>query len=205
MSRKPLNKIIKIKPKNEIKKRVCRLIDDGKPCRKPVHCRGVCARHHTYLLRWVMMDKYGEKVKFVYFDDSDYSIDHKAKNRCRLIENGKKCYQPIHGRGLCKRDYLKLQRHGTLDDFGTPSQKRARKLTLNRNHAPGICRLKEDKIECTKPAKTRGLCGRHYIKVGREGKLDKFGSKPFAGANDTRRRKKAERRRRLYDKGRQGV
>ena len=164
--------------KTTIRKKICRIQENGKNCNRKVHCRGLCSRHHTYFLRWKQIKKYGEKQKFVYVEDSNYEIRKPINlNQCRIKENGKNCKRSIHGRGLCARHWLTFERHGMLRKYGTASRKDPRTFNLKKKIVNGVCRVDENKKPCTNKSTSRGLCSKHYLRFLRDGRLKKFGKK----------------------------
>ena len=176
MGRTP--KEVEYRVKKTVKKSLCRIIEDGKGCSRETHCRGLCSKHHTYFLRWGLIDQYGAPKKFVYVEQSSYKVNKKApKDQCRLIENGDICTRKVHGRGLCARHWLTLDRHGLHDKYGTSSRKDPRKFRIKKNIQQGVCHIIENKDGCTKPAVSRGLCSKHYLRFTRDGQLDNLGRK----------------------------
>ena len=168
-------KIKSIKGKSDIK--ICRIIENNKLCIGDVHCRGLCSKHHTYFLRWKLVDKYGAKQKFVYFEQSKYKINKSRGQRgCRIMENGKGCTRKIHGRGLCARHWLVFERHGVLIKYGTASRKDPRTFKVKKKIIKGVCRIIEDNKGCKTKAASRGLCSKHYLRFLRDGRIKKFGT-----------------------------
>lgn len=166
------------KIKNRIVEGVCRVIQDGKRCNRQTHCRGLCSKHHTYFLRWKLMNKYGAKQKFVYVEVSKYKINRKTKpGKCRIIENGENCTRRIHGRSLCARHWLTFERHDLLKKYGTSSRKDPRTFRLKKRIPTGICRVVEDDKGCGNKGTNRGLCSKHYLRFLRDGRLKKFAAK----------------------------
>ena len=154
----------------------CRLTDNGKICRRKTHCRELCSRHHTYMLRLDLMAKWGGKLKYVYFKDNTYEINKKTKpGKCRIEENGKNCTRKVHGRGLCARHWLGFQRRDLLHKFGTASRKDPRTFVLKSKFTRGICRVKENAFACNTKSQSRGLCSKHYLRFLRTGQLTQFG------------------------------
>ena len=154
----------------------CRIIENGKKCNRPIHCRGVCPRHHTYLLRWHLLEKYGAKQKFVYFDKTKYKVNPNPNlKHCRILENRKPCKRKLHGRGLCARHWLQFDRHGVLKKFGTTSRKDPRDFAVKVRIVKGVCRIKENKKDCKNASTSRGLCSKHYLRFLRDGRIKKFG------------------------------
>ena len=156
----------------------CRLIEDGKNCNKKVHCRGLCAKHHTRLLRHDLIGKYGNKTIFKFFDNNTYKVnkEHK-KGQCHITESGKNCKRSLHGRGLCARHWLLFERHGVIDKFGGFSRKAPRTFTVKKRIPKGVCRISENGKGCQGDSKSRGMCSKHYLRILRAGLLKKFGKK----------------------------
>jgi hypothetical protein len=175
MGRVAVKRHFKIKKTN--KASVCRIIEDNKKCKREVHCRGLCSRHHTYFLRWKLIDKYGAKQKFVYVEASSYKINKSPKKGCcRVIENGKTCRRKTHGRGLCARHWLTFERHDLLKKYGTSSRKDPRTFALKKKIKAGVCRVKENGKDCKTTLSSRGLCSKHYLRFMRDGRINKFGT-----------------------------
>ncbi|MEE9581147.1 MAG: hypothetical protein V3V74_07525 [Nitrosomonadaceae bacterium] len=175
-------KVIEHRVKKNVKPGICRIIENGKGCTRDTHCRGLCPKHHTYFLRWGKMDEFAAAMKFVYVEQASYKINKDAPaGQCRLIENGTICTRHVHGRGLCARHWLTLERHGLHDKFGTTSRKDPRKFRVKKNIKKGICRIIENRDGCTGKAVSRGLCSKHYLRFIRSKQLEQYGTeKPKA-------------------------
>lgn len=174
MARTKLERTFRIKKR--IPRGYCRIIENSKGCSRDVHCRGVCAKHHTYFLRWDLIEKYGVKQKFVYVENSTYKINKKAKSsRCRIIENGNVCTRKMHGRGLCNYHLVKLSRHDLHNKYGTASRKDPRTFAVKKKIKDGVCRMIENDKGCKGVSSSRGLCSKHYLRFLRDGGLNKFG------------------------------
>lgn len=168
----------KFKINKSHKKGICRMNENGKNCTKKTHCRDLCSKHHTYMLRWDLIEKYGVKQKFVYVEQSEYKINKAAKsNKCRIIENEKACKRNVHGRGLCARHWLAFERHGLLKKYGSTSRKDPRVFSIKKKIVEGVCRINENYKGCNKSSTSRGLCSKHYLRFLRNGRIDKFGKK----------------------------
>jgi len=166
------------KVKKSVRNGVCRIIENSKSCTRKVHCRELCSKHHTYFLRWELIDKYGAKQKFTYVENSKYRINKKGKaTKCRIIENGKACNRGLHGRGLCARHWLTFERHDLLKKYGTSSRKDPRTFALKKTIKKGVCRMVENSKNCNTKSTSRGLCSKHYLRFLRSGQIKKFGTK----------------------------
>jgi len=175
MARIAYEQNLKVKKRSDQKPGVCRLIHNGEPCKGKTHARGLCTKHQSYCLRWDLIDKYAAKPKFSYVATTQYSIKTKVKaGQCHLKENGKPCTRPIHGRGLCSRHYLTLDRHGLLVKYGTTSRKDPRTFSVKKIRTDGICRILENKKGCQRESASRGLCAKHYLRFLRDGRIKKF-------------------------------
>jgi len=105
MGRVALKRTHKVKQRN--KEGICRIIQDGKGCKREVHGRGLCAKHQSYFSRHGTIEKYAAKLQYTYVDETNYKVNKKHKpKQCRVFENGKPCNRSFHGRGLCGRNYL---------------------------------------------------------------------------------------------------
>jgi len=124
------------------------------------------------------MDKYGAKQKFVYVQESTYKVNKKAKaTKCRINENGKNCTRSPHGRGICARHSLALDRHDLLDKYGTKSRKAPRTFSVKKKIVVGTCRIIEDGKGCERDTVCHELCHKHYLRFLRHGQIRKFGKK----------------------------
>jgi len=160
------------------KKGKCRIIEDGQKCHRPTHCRDLCSKHHSLMLRRDLIDKYGSKLKYVFFDESEYAIRKQInKKQCRIIENGKICKGGLHGRGLCARHWLCFDRHDVLEKYGGESRMGPKTYAIKKRIVEGICRLTVDGKPCKKDIKNRGICSKHYSRFLRNGQLNKYGKK----------------------------
>ena len=171
---KELNHRIKQRNKDGI----CRIIENGKGCSRATHCRGLCAKHHTYFLRWGTLNDYGAPQKFVYVEEATYVINKAPKQGlCRITENGKSCSRKVHGRGLCARHWLTFERHGLLATYGSASRKDPRTFRLKKKIVKGVCRMIENNKSCPKKTTSRGLCSKHYLRFLRNGEIEMYGVK----------------------------
>ena len=94
----------------------CRIIENGKPCNRSVHGRGLCARHWLTFERHGLLKKYGTTSRK---DPRTFSVKKKIKaGVCRIIENGKGCTNKATSRGLCSKHYLRFLRDGRIKKFG---------------------------------------------------------------------------------------
>lgn len=91
--------------------RLCTVMEDGEPCPRPVHARGMCGTHHS---RWRL---HGDPL-------GGYEPPI-----CSVVEGGKHCSNLASARGFCDKHYRRWQVHG--DPLTTLR-------TVNRN-APETC------------------------------------------------------------------
>ena len=160
------------------KKGHCRITEGDKKCKIKTHCRGLCSRHHTFFLRWDLIDQFGAPKKFVYVEQTEYKINKSApKDQCRILENDKACERHIHGRGVCARHWLALDRHDLLIKYGTSSRKDPKIIEVKKRITEGVCRVIEDGKRCMTSSTTRELCSKHYLRFMRHGSLKKYGAK----------------------------
>lgn len=175
MGRNVIKRDLKINKK--AKEGNCRIIENGEPCDRKTHCRGLCSRHHSYFIRCEIIDKFGMKEKYSYVEQNTYKINKKATKHCRIIQNGKKCKHKNHGRGLCAHHHLTFNRHGLLLKYGTKSQKDLKIFSVKKKTKEGQCRMIEDNKACKTDITSRGLCSKHYLRFLRDGRIKKFGIK----------------------------
>jgi len=162
----------------DIKRNQCRIIEDGKTCKKRTHCRGLCSGHHQYLLRNDLLEKYGTKLKYDFFDIRNYKINKNPKSgKCRTVTRNKACNRFVHGRGLCSFHWMKFDRHGVLLKYGTKSRRDPIKITVKKKIEQNICRIRINDEGCDGKTHAHGLCRMHYQKFKRKGILKKFGMK----------------------------
>ncbi len=85
---------------------------------------------------------------------------------CRLVVDGRSCTEQIYSRGVCKKHYDYLRKNGILDDFALPRSRRPKKMYKVKSvPEPGVCRVIENGVPCTKASKRRGLCLTHYANI----------------------------------------
>ena len=147
-------------------KGICILIENGKPCNRPVASRGVCDMHRSYLDFKNLLEIYAlppESRKKTYQVNPDVTT-----GICCIIENGFPCSaEAVKKQSLCLRHYQalwqreKLSGDLRLEQFLTP-------VTFSRRKKPreGICVVKEETRDgkvrfCAGPAAEMGLCEKH--------------------------------------------
>lgn len=166
-----------LKLKKNPKKGVCVMIENGKACNRPVHCRGLCSKHHTYMLRHKRLEEFGNDHIFDYFKDKKYTVIETPEDVCQIAVDGEPCGRPVHGRKLCAKHWLHFERHGVLEKFGSKSRKDARTLTVKKKIVKGVCRIIENGKGCKRDAVCRGMCAKHYLYTMRKGLHKKLGAK----------------------------
>ncbi len=162
---------------------LCRLIEQGKACDKPVATRGLCHSHHHWLMVQDLLDDWalpplGRRKK-------TYQINPQADaGRCALLEDGNKCLGSPHIRGICKRHYSRLQSSRQLEALGTISahpeialrlSAPIKQVEVKKEPQDGLCRVTDNGLPCLHPVNQRGLCANHSAWARQNGLIDKLG------------------------------
>lgn len=97
---------------------------------------------------------------------------------CRIIKNGKACSATATKRGLCNTHFGYLYKNSMLEEYAAPNVRDlsdVSKFRINKNPAPGKCRIKNDREACLNATDRRGLCSNHYQKIYKLKLINKFG------------------------------
>jgi hypothetical protein len=82
-----------------------------------------------------------------------------------MVEDGIPCRRKADSRGLCGRHAIILKNAGEYEKFALPRQDRRIEYAVNPDAPVGTCRIVEEGVPCTLPAKLTGLCTRHYRNI----------------------------------------
>ena len=169
------------KSKYEIRKRAskkyCRIIEEGKFCKKELHKRGLCTRHDSYFRLHDCLEDFAAPNLY---KKTTFQVKQKVrKNVCRLIDGGNACSKRVTGRGLCSAHYNYFHKRDLLDVYGERDKKFIlhRELSFNRDLDNGVCGLVVDGEPCLKLVEALGLCKSHYNTLRNNGIVEQF-SKP---------------------------
>lgn len=142
---------------------LCILVENGIPCPNPRKSRGLCNKHAQYLYAHNRLDEFALPRQAARDRRHTFSVKPKTEpGVCRVIVNGEPCPAPAKRRGLCDRHYNAIWQRPDLDlnDFGLPLHARER-IQLRKKIVAGVCRVRENSVDCTGKAGVRGLCRRH--------------------------------------------
>jgi len=156
---------IRLKPKDQLQARVCRVIVDGVPCIIPSDRRGLCDRHYAAI--WQRKDLRLDDFGTPLVTSSDVrSRRFPRKGICRLVVADQECDAVVEARGLCSRhyDWLRSRDMGLFERLAEPTPTQI-VYTLRIRQRPGRCRVAENGTGC-------GEAANHYNVIS--GRPDAF-------------------------------
>jgi len=140
---------------------LCRVVVNGKPCRKAAERRGLCRTHYQSI--WQRPDLDLEAFCLLAGQAPSVCLRSRpVEGDCRVRENGDDCRERAHARGLCHRHYRLRETHPSLFERVALPDPKAVTYTVRRKLVAGRCRVAENGRGCSNAVHSRGLCQHHY-------------------------------------------
>lgn len=163
------------------KKGRCRVAENGAGCDGEAETRGLCNRHYLALRKKPeLLEKYALPPRKVSHELTRKPDDQCVSGVCVVVDNGVPCTAEPERDGLCKRHRQIIWNSAEyqLAQFAVPDAKAIPTFARKKRLEEDLCLLIEAGLECTRPARSRGLCKAHYAKLRALGVVEDYALAP---------------------------